>query len=322
MRRLFYGLTLLVVLLSLLKPTPSVQAETHFQSSQAQVVLASMTPEERVGQLFLVTFHGTDTHDQTEIYDLIANHHVGGVVLQAANDNFVPQPDTIPSTHQLISALQRIESDATSTSSSDASAQTYVPLFVGISQEGDGVPHDQILSGLTPLPNLMAIGATWDTDLAQQVGAVMGSELSALGFNFYLGPSLDVVEAPNPSAQIDLGPRVFGGDPFWVGEMGRSYIAGLHTGSNDRMVVIAKHFPGRGASDRSPEEEVATVRKPLEQLQQVEEVLRQAGDGLAVGGRGEGDVGQVPQVADGGAAVQGEVKGDSGGENALPSGDA
>jgi beta-N-acetylhexosaminidase len=116
----------------------------------------------------------------------------------------------------------------------------------------------------------MAIGATWKTELAEEVGQVLGSELSALGFNLLLGPSLDVVESPNPSAQTDLGPRVFGGDPFWVGEMGKAYINGLHTGSDNRMVVIAKHFPGRGASDRSPEEEVATVRKPLQQLEQVE----------------------------------------------------
>jgi beta-N-acetylhexosaminidase len=233
-----------------------------------------MTPEERVGQLFLVTLEGTDTHDQTHIYDLIANHHVGGVVLQAANNNFLPQPDTIPGAYRLIRGLQTVESEATTAPVSEPNAQpeakVYVPLFIGISQEGDGAPHDQILSGLTPMPSLMAIGATWSTELAQQVGAVQGSELSALGFNLYLGPSLDVVESPNPSAQIDLGPRVFGGDPFWVGEMGRAYIAGLHNGSDDRMVVIAKHFPGRGASDRSPEEEVATVRKPLEQLEQVE----------------------------------------------------
>jgi beta-N-acetylhexosaminidase len=233
-----------------------------------------MTPEERVGQLFLVTFQGTDTHDQTQIYDLIANHHVGGVVLQAANNNILPQPDTISGTYQLIRGLQTVESGATTTPASEPNTQpeqkVYVPLFIGISQEGDGAPHDQILSGLTPVPSLMAIGATWRTELAQQVGAVQGSELSALGFNLYLGPSLDVVESPNPSAQIDLGPRVFGGDPFWVGEMGKAYIAGLHDGSDNRMVVIAKHFPGRGASDRSPEEEVATVRKPLEQLKQVE----------------------------------------------------
>ena len=274
MKRFLYWLTLLVVLTSILKPTPLVQAQAQFQSSEAQAILAEMTPEERIGQLFLVTFEGTDTHDQTQIYDLIANHHVGGVVLQAANDNFLPQPDTTSGAYQLIRALQTIESDATTKSQSDGNApsgnKVYVPLLVGISQEGDGAPYDQILSGLTPLPNLMAIGATWKTELAQQVGEVFGRELSALGFNLFLGPSLDVVEDPDPSAQIDLGTRVFGGDPFWVGKMGRAYIAGLHTGSNNRMAVIAKHFPGRGASDRSPEEEVATVRKPLEQLKLVE----------------------------------------------------
>ena len=272
MRRFLHGLMLLLVLTLILNPTPAVQAEAYFQTSRAQAVVASMTPEERVGQLFLVTFQGTDTHDQTEIYDLIANYHVGGVVLQAANDNFLPQPDTISSAYQLTAALQRIEANASTASENNPETDDniYVPLFIGISQEGDGAPHDQILSGLTPLPNLMAIGATWRTDLARQVGQVQGSELSALGFNLYLGPSLDVVEMPNPSAQIDLGPRVFGGDPFWVGEMGRAYIAGLHSGSDNRMAVIAKHFPGRGASDRSPEEEVATVRKPLQQLQQVE----------------------------------------------------
>jgi beta-N-acetylhexosaminidase len=268
------ALTLLTVAASLLQPMPVAQAESKLQVSEAQAILAAMTPEERVGQLFLVTFQGIDTHDQTRIYDLIANYHVGGIILLAANDNFLPEPDTIPTAHQLINALQTIESDATTVSEAGPNAATdervYVPLFIGISQEGDGPPHDQILSGLTPLPNPMAIGATWNTDLSQQVGAIAGRELSALGFNLYLGPSLDVVEAPNPSARIDLGPRVFGGDPFWVGEMGRAFIAGVHTGSDHRMMVVAKHFPGRGDSDRSPEEEVATVRKLLDQLKQVE----------------------------------------------------
>jgi len=270
----FAMVSALTFIASLLRPMPAVQAEAYLQTSKAQAVLAAMTPEERVGQLFLVTFQGTDTHDQTQIYDLITNHYVGGVVLLAANDNFLPEPDTISSVHQLISALQTIDANAASSPTSESGAQpnedSYAPLFIGVSQEGDGTPHDQILSGLTPLPNAMAIGATWKTEMAQQVGAVLGSELSALGFNLYFGPSLDVVEAPNPSARIDLGPRVFGGDPFWVGEMGRAYISGLHIGSNSRMVVVAKNFPGRGDSDRSPEEEVATVQKSLEQLKQVE----------------------------------------------------
>ncbi len=271
LRKSFHWLILLTFIASLLGPIAGASAQTEPPSAQVQAILTSMTPEERVGQLFLVTFSGTDTSDASRIYDLIMNYHVGGVILTAKNDNFVAEPDTVVSARQLTENLQNIEWDATVAPSQGLGNQSiYVPLFVGISQEGDGAPRDQILSGLTGLPNEMAIGATWKTDLAEQAGSVLGSELSALGFNLLLGPSLDVVEAPNPSAQTDLGTRVFGGDPFWVGEMGSAYIAGLHSGSNGRMMVIAKHFPGRGDSDRSPEEEVATVRKSLEQLKQVE----------------------------------------------------
>jgi beta-N-acetylhexosaminidase len=85
----------------------------------------------------------------------------------------------------------------------------------------------------------------------RRVGEVRGRELSALGFNLFIGPSLDVLESPS-LAGGDLGTRVFGGDPFWVGEMGRAYVTGLHTGSDGGMLVIAKHFPGVGGADRLP----------------------------------------------------------------------
>jgi len=268
--KLFRLLLLMAYLVSLLGPVSGAFAQTPVPSTKVQAVLASMTPEERVGQLFLVTFRGTDTSATSPIYDLIVNHHVGGVVLLAGNDNFVGEPDTISAAHGLIEDLQTLEWDATTLPASTPDPNTYVPLFIGIAQDGDGAPHDQILGGLTPLPDAMAIGATWNTDLARQVGSVLGSELSALGFNLYLGPSLDVLEAPNPSALSDLGTRVFGGDPFWVGEMGKAFVAGMHAGSANGMTVVAKNFPGRGGSDRSPEEEVATVRKSLEQLKQVE----------------------------------------------------
>ena len=103
---------MLTILVSLLQPAPVVQAETQRQISKVQAVLAAMSPEERVGKLFLVTFQGMETHDQTHIYDLIANHHVGGVVLLAGNDNFAPDPNTIlQSAHELTSELQTIESE-------------------------------------------------------------------------------------------------------------------------------------------------------------------------------------------------------------------
>jgi len=277
-RRSFTWILVLVLSSSLFYPVlrkSVVQAQTATPPANVRLLLKDLSPEERVGQLFLVTFTGSDVGPDSQIYDLITKHHIGGVVLLAANDNFVAAPDTVSETYLLTSSLQNAEWESSFVPLIDPSTGTqsrrdYIPLFIGISQGGGGYPYDQIISGLTPLPNQMAIGATWQPDLAKQTGVVLGKELSSIGINLFLGPSLDVLEVPNPTSKGDLGTRVFGGDPFWVGEMGRAYIEGIHSGSNGRMAVISKHFPGRGGSDRLPEEEIATVRKSLEQLKQIE----------------------------------------------------
>ncbi|MBC7878392.1 MAG: hypothetical protein H7Y59_14575 [Anaerolineales bacterium] len=265
---------LLIIFLGILVPAPvAVRAQTA-TSPDVQSILDSMTPEERVGQLFLVTFNGTDISTTSQIYNLMVRYHIGGVVLLEKNDNFMASPDTAAQAHTLINGLQRLEWDISRNPvinplTGEAFDSTYIPLFVGIMQEGNGFPTDQILSGLTPLPSEIAIGATWNTELAERVGNVRGRELSVLGFNMFFGPSLDVLETPVISGG-DLGTRVFGGDPFWVGEMGRAYISGLHNGSENQLLVIAKHFPGVGASDRLPEDEVSTVRKSIEELTQID----------------------------------------------------
>ncbi|HEY9078210.1 MAG TPA: glycoside hydrolase family 3 N-terminal domain-containing protein, partial [Anaerolineaceae bacterium] len=257
---------------------------------KAKALLAKLSPEERVGQLFMVTFQGMDVSKKSQIYDLVVTRRVGGVMLLRANDNFIGGDRTILEAYRMIAALQSAAWDSSQAtnppaSGGAASAVHYIPLFVGLAQEGDLAPGDQILSGMTPLPNQMAIGATWKPELAQKVGAVMGSELQALGVNLFLGPSLDVLDTPRSDSSDDLGTRTFGGDPYWVSEMGKAYITGLHQGSAQggtqtgaappsaapsRLVVVARHFPGSGGSDRPPEDEVATVRKSLEQLKQIE----------------------------------------------------
>lgn len=147
---------------------------------------------------------------------------------------------------------------------------SYIPLIVAMSQEGDGYPNDQLLDVLSPQPNAMTLGATWQPDLARQSGELLGSELSGLGINLLLGPSLDVLESPQPESAGDLGIRSFGGDPYWVGEFGQAFIEGVHTGSENRVAVVAKHLPGHGGSDRPVDEEVPTVRKSLTELSQIE----------------------------------------------------
>lgn len=275
---LFKIVLLFLTILSTVFPL-SVYAKPALQQDptkdRAQALLDTLTPEERVGQLFMITFNGADVNQDSQIYDLILNHHVGGVLLQSSSDNFVAPPPTLTQARQLIYDLQTTEWTASQNRqidpvTSEEFSPALIPLFIGISQEGNGPPYDQIINGLTTLPSNMAIGASWQPEMANKVGQISGSELSSLGFNLLLGPSLDVLETPQEKGIGDLGVRSFGGDPFWVGEMGRAYVTGVHDGSQGRMAVVAKHFPGHGSSDRLPEEDVATVRKSLEQLKQIE----------------------------------------------------
>lgn len=249
-----------LLLLALLVSPTTAQTQARQASTEVETLLASMTVEERVGQLFLVAFVGNDAGPGSDVARLIGENHVGGVVLLASNANFYNDVATPRQVADLANALQSL-----------AMGQgPGVPLFVAVDHEGDGYPYTRITAGTTPLPNAMAIGATWDPAQARAVGQITGLELAAMGINLLLGPSLDVLEDPRPGGQGDLGTRAFGGDPWWVGQMGRAYIEGVHQGSSGRVATVAKHFPGHGGSDRLPDEEVATVDKSVEDLKRVE----------------------------------------------------
>ena len=238
---------------------------------QAQSLVDQLTPQERIGQLFLISLNGSDASAESAIEQLISKYHIGGVILNDTNDNFSTDPDILQNTLNLTRQLQQTTWKASQVeifdeTSGEAYKPYYIPLFIGISQEGDGFPYDQIFNGLTPLPNSLTIGSTWQTEFASQTGATTGRELSALGFNLLLAPSLDILETPHPESEKDMGSRTFGGDPFWVSVMGQAYIEGVHQGSNNKIAVVSKHFPGYGSADRIPEEEIATIRRSLSEL--------------------------------------------------------
>lgn len=256
MRRLLHLLLILALLLPLLSPLrASAQSD-----DPAQAILDKMTPAERVGQLFIVSFVGANSTDDTAIAQLILDDKVGGVVILAANQNFTNDESAPAQVEALTQALQTLA----------LANESPLPLLIAIDQEGDGWPYTRLTGGMTPLPSPMAVGATWNPDLAYQMGEVTGRELAAVGVNFVLGPSIDVLNSPRSAGKGDLGTRVFGGDPYWVGQMGREYIAGIHEGSGGRIATVAKHFPGHGGSDRLPDEEVATVDKSLQELRRIE----------------------------------------------------
>jgi beta-N-acetylhexosaminidase len=233
---------LLVAMMLLLLPVPAAaQAEDDF----VQEIIARMSVEERVGQLFVVTFSGSDVGPGSDIAQLIIQYRVGGVVLLSSNGNFTNQGNTPLQVAQLANGLQQLAFTASQQATGTIPPGTqpltdttpitgtlpmepgpYIPLLIALDHEGDGYPYTRITNDFTALPNNMALGATWDEANAQAVGQIVGRELSAVGVNVLFGPSLDVLSNPRPTLKGDLGTRIFGGDPYWVGKMGQAYIQG------------------------------------------------------------------------------------------------
>ena len=283
--RLVALLLALSTLLLLTPPAARSQDEPNLQA-EADALLQAMTVPERIGQLFLVTFRGDRAPAASAIGDLILNYHVGGVALLSENDNFTGYGDpqqTPAQVRDLTGNLQRLallgfsaepnaaddEGDVPPTAEPQPPAVP-IPLLIATSDAGDSLPVDNVLAGYTPVPNHMALGATWEPAYARRVGEIVGGELAATGVNLLLGPALDVLERPAPLSAGDLGTSVFGGDPYWTGLMGRAYIEGVHNGGQNRLAVVARSFPGKGSSDRPVDVEVPTVRRSLEQLKQIE----------------------------------------------------
>lgn len=288
---------------------PSLNADELLDRRIAQII-NRMTVAERVGQLLVVEFQGSDAGPQSDIAELIRDFHVGGVVLRPRNDNFSNSdpnaPREIATLANQLQALaygvnltgeQALNPPALLIDRPDALSFSLLqqqspplPLLIGVEQMGDGIPTSALRSGFTGLPSQMALGATWNPTLAEQMGRLVGEELAAVGINLLIGPNLDVLEQPRPTLVGELGIHMFGGDAYWVGEMGRAYVKGVHAGGQGQVATIARHFPGQGGTDRHPHEEVATVQKSLNDLrrtdllpfdrvtQQASSILRLDGD--------------------------------------------
>ncbi len=262
----------MLVSLIVLPSVPGARAQGELDPV-IQQLLAQMTPEEKVGQLFLVTFVGDDVSPTSDIARLIQVYRVGGVVLSPGDRNFVNDERAWEQVALLANELQKLAFTSPLTSSftsTIATSYTPVPLFIALNHEGDDYPFTHLRTGMTTLPNEMAIGATWNPNYAQQIGQIVGQELAAVGVNMLLGPSLDVLDRPRPALRGTLGARTFGGDPYWVGRMGQAYIKGVHEGAEGRILTVADHFPGLGGADRNPYEELPTIQKSLETLRSIE----------------------------------------------------
>lgn len=250
-------LNLVLIVVVFASPMIGVVHAQDDENPRLRQLIEDMSVDERIGQLFLVTYMGDDVGPDSDIARLIQEFKVGGVVLSPYNGNFKNAEGAPARVAQLSVQLQ---------SMALTSAGSRIPLFVALEADGNGSPTTWLRNGMTAVPSPLALGATWNPEHARSIGQIVGRELSAMGVNLLLGPPLDVILTPRPGQPGDLKTRSFGGSPYWVGKLGQAYIQGVHEGSEGQIATVAKHFPGHGSSDRSPDQEAATVEKSLEEM--------------------------------------------------------
>lgn len=87
----------------------------------------------------------------------------------------------------------------------------------------------------TALPANLAIGATFDPELARRAGAVVGTEARAMGFSVLLGGGANLIREPRGGRNFEYVSE----DPLLTGVIAGAEIAGAQSA---RIVCTMKHF--------------------------------------------------------------------------------
>jgi len=211
--------------------------------SRVEQILAGMTLEEKVGQMFMVDLYGAPLNEPGRI--LLETWKPGAAVLFASN---VGDPEAVTRlTNQWQSAVVNAGG---------------VPMFITTDQEGGVIAR--LKDGFTTLPAMMLLTATGDVSLARRTGETLARELSAVGVNLDLAPVADLYTNLNNPI---IGRRSFGSEPERTGQMLAALIRGMQGGG---VLATAKHFPGHGDTQQDSHTALPTVNYPREELDRVE----------------------------------------------------
>ncbi|MFL6275251.1 MAG: glycoside hydrolase family 3 protein, partial [Blastocatellia bacterium] len=215
-------------------------------ASWVETTLASLTLDEKIGQLIIPATVGMFLTNTSEAYQQmrrdIDQFHVGGYHL-LGDVNAMHEPGGVA---LLLNQLQQ---------------SVKVPLWFTADFEG-GAGYRYI--GATRLPRAMAMGATGNPELAFQAGRITAEEARAIGVHVNFYPVVDVNNNPrNPIINI----RSFGSDPQLVSRMARAYIRGAQSAG---IMATAKHFPGHGDTSTDSHMELPTIDIERARLDQIE----------------------------------------------------
>jgi beta-N-acetylhexosaminidase len=198
--------------------------------------MATLTVEEKVGQLLMPSFESsfipTDSDAFDRLQSLVTKTHVGGFLVFGVSEpvpavllNATYGSVTLGQAHAAAATLNRLQ------------ALANVPLLNAADFEfGVGMR----IAGGTQFPRAMAFGAAGDPALAEQAGRIVAEESRAIGVHVDFAPVADVNNNPrNPV----INTRSFGEDPHQVGVLAAAFVRGLRSGG---VLATLKHFPGHG----------------------------------------------------------------------------
>lgn len=219
--------------------------------ARVQELLAGMTLEEKVCQLFMITpeaLTGVETATQAgqTTQNAYNEYPVGGIIYFSKN---LISPDQ---TRTMLANTQQY-----------AQERTGIPVFLSVDEEGGQVARVGRNSafGVEKIGNMSDVGASGDTQEAYRIGTVIGSYLKDLGFNMDAAPDTDVLT--NPQNEV-VKYRSFGSDPQLVAEMAKAELKGLN---EEGIIGMYKHFPGHGGTTADSHEGYVYVDETLEELE-------------------------------------------------------
>lgn len=209
--------------------------EPIVEVDEIQEQLDKMTLAEKVGQLLIVGFEGSDLDDNSREY--IEDIGVGGLIFFARN---------IESKYQVTSLVE------------DINDISNIPLFLAIDEEGGIV--SRLPQEYKRLPDSIDIGNTKDTDLAFDYGKLLGNRVKSLGLNLNFAPVMDIHS--NLSNPV-IGKRAFGTTAEIVSQMGINVAKGI---GNTNVIPSIKHFPGHGDTSTDSHIELPIINKSLDKI--------------------------------------------------------
>ena len=201
------------------------------QKPLVQQKLESMTLEQKVAQLFVVT---------PEQLTGVSQAVVAGSATQRALDD-IPVGGLCYFA-QNITGSQQLRDLLANTCDIASQSGAGIAPFLTVDEEG-GLVARVANSGyfdVESFSNMAEVGTTGDETKAAYVGTTIGTYLHEIGFNVDFAPVADVFT--NPRNEV-IGPRAFSSDPGVVAQMVSAEVAAmLETGT----MPCIKHFPGHG----------------------------------------------------------------------------